>query len=456
MCSRLNRYFSYCFLLLLGGCLLTQMRSHAELQSTSPTPTAYGSGFHNLKSMIENAEGHVVLPAGTYPVEETIEIDLSKTGPFSLQGHGRAIIVKTTPGPAIRIKGSHYKSADPKGFEDLVWERERMPLIDGIAITGSDPAADGIVATGTMQLTITRTHIRKVRHAIRLVENNRNVIVSDCHLYENSGIGLFLDDVNLHQINVSNCHISYNDQGGIVSRAGNVRNLHITGCDLESNMSPETEPTANVLIDCRGGNGGTAEVAITGCTIQHNSPSPQSANIRMIGNSEPTAKLKRIREGHVTMTGNILSDVQTNIHLKECRGVTITGNTFWMGYEHDLLVENCSHIIVGPNNMDRNPRYAYGNALEAHNRVIFHGCDDSTITGLHMADVHEGEAGLLIEDCHRMHVTGCTILDCGPVGLLLKNVSDSLVSNCLINDQREGATSVPFLEEGGSNNRIEL
>ena len=70
-----------------------------------------------------------------------------------------------------------------------------------------------------MELTITRVHVRKVLHAIHLVGNNRNIILSDCHLYENGGIGVFYDNVNLHQSNIVGCHISYNDGGGIVSRA---------------------------------------------------------------------------------------------------------------------------------------------------------------------------------------------------------------------------------------------
>ncbi|MGH7959651.1 MAG: hypothetical protein ACREH8_21935 [Opitutaceae bacterium] len=36
---------------------------------------------------------------------------------------------------------------------------------------------------------------------------------------------------------------------------------------------------------------------------------------------------------------------------------TFTGNTFWMGFAHDLLVEDSSNVVVGPNNLDRNPRY---------------------------------------------------------------------------------------------------
>jgi hypothetical protein len=333
----------------------------------------------------------------------------------------------------LRFVGTHFKSANPDGFTDAVWQRQRMPIVEGLGIAGNHPEADGIEAEGTMQLTIRTTHIRHARHGIHLVNNNRNVIIADCHIYENYGVGIFYNDVNLHQSNITNCHISYNRQGGVVSRAGNVRNIHISGCDLESNMHPDTEPTANVLIDCRGGSGGTAEVAITGCTIQHNNPSPDSANIRMIGRSGP-GDGELVREGNVTITGNVLSDVQVNVHLADCRGVSLVGNTFWRGFQHNLLIEDCSNIVVGPNNFDRNPRYGGRNGVDATNSLLVRNSDDCTFSGLHITNVRDSPAALMFENCSRINVQGCTILDSDNVGLLLKNVRDSRVSGCLIRD----------------------
>src|SRR5262249_21621513 len=158
-----------------------------------------------------------------------------------------------------------------------------MPIVEGLEIVGDNEKADAIEASGTMQLTITRILIRKCRHGVHLTGRNRNVIIADSHIYENRGIGLFLESVNLHQINVTGSHISYCDGGGIVVKAGEVRNLQITGCDIESNQGVKGEPTANVLIDSTGGS--NAEVAITGCTIQHNHNAPGSANIRIKGPS---------------------------------------------------------------------------------------------------------------------------------------------------------------------------
>jgi len=407
-----------------------------------------------IQAAVDAGGGMIRLPKGIYRITKPIVIELDKVGYTSICGDGVARIVMAGPGPALQFVGTHFKSADPADFANSVWERQRMPLVDGLAIDGAHPEAVGIEATGTMELTLTRLHIRNTLHCIHLVGSNRNLLISDCHLYENRGVGIFYDNVSLHQSNIIGCHISYNDGGGIVSRAGNVRNIHITGCDVESNMGRNTPPTANVLIDCSGSPYGTGEVAITGCTIQHNNNSPDSANIRILGRSPPTAKLALVREGHVTITGNVLSDVKVNVHLRDCRGVVLTGNTFWMGFTHNLLVEDCSDIILGPNNFDRNPLYNYGNSLEARNSLVVRNCEDCTLTGLHITNVWREPAGLRIENCKRLNVTNCTILDCDNVGLLLKDVTNSRVSDCLIRDDREKAKSTSLVVTGGRGNMI--
>jgi hypothetical protein len=407
-----------------------------------------------LRRAINSGTGDVRLNKGVYRITETIVIDLDKVGFASLSGNGVARVVMAGKGPAFKFVGTHFKSADPGGFGPEVWDRQRMPMVDGVAISGDHPEAEGIAAAGTMQLTITRVHLRGLLHGIHLLENNRNLLVADSHIYENRGVGIYYDNVNLHQSNITGCHISYCAGGGVVSRGGNVRNIHITGCDLESNMATTSPPAANVLIDCSNSAYGTGEVAITGCTIQHNNPSPDSANIRILGRSLPSARQALVREGNVTITGNVLSDVQVNIHLRDCRGVAISGNTFWQGYRHNLLVEDSSHIVVGSNNLDRNPRYDYGNTQSANNSVVFRNCEDCTLTGLHISNVWRDPAGLLIDNCRRFHVTQCTILDCDNAGMMLRNVTLSRVSDCLVRDDRSGRDSESCVVAGGQRNVI--
>ena len=405
-----------------------------------------------VQKAIDAGLGEVFFPKGIYRITKTLLVDLDRIGYSSIHSTGGSRIIMEGPGPAFRLVGTHQKSAAPQTFSEDVWDRQRMPLLDGLAITGAHPDAVGIEAAGTMQLTVSRVHVRNVLNGIQLTGNNRNVIISDCHIYSNRGIGIFYDEVNLHQSNITGCHISYNHGGGIVSRGGNVRNIHITGCDIESNMGKEDPPTANVLIDCSTSLSGTAEVAITGCTIQHNHDSPDSANIRILGRGKPEGDIRRERWGNVTVTGNILSDVMVNLHLKDCRGVAVSGNTFWKGFEHNLLLENCSNIAMGANIFDANPNY--DGSIVSKNSLEVTGCEDCTFTGLQISGV-KGAAGLLIENSRRINVSGCTILDCDRVGLLLRNVSHSRVSGCLIRNDRTDSAFTPFEMLGGEGNLVE-
>jgi len=255
--------------------------------------------------------------------------------------------------------------------------------------------------------------------------------------------------VNLHQINVIGSHISYNAGGGIVVRAGNVRNLQVGACDIEGNMgSPDAPATANILIDCSAGQAGTAEVAITGCTIQHTAQATDSANIRFIG-----ADAADRRWGHLTIADNVLSDVQVNIDIAKARGVSITGNTMWKGVQHNLRVRDSSNVVVGPNVSDRNPQY-WGQD-KAGEGIVFENCRDCTITGLHVNGVRRAAAGLVLTNCRRMNVSNCTVLDCENAGILMKAVADSIVTDCLIRNDRPDARGwVSLRAIAGSGNVI--
>jgi hypothetical protein len=243
-----------------------------------------------------NETGALLLPTGTHRITKPLVFALSQKRSTAVRPEAGAVtLIMDGPGPAIRITGSHKGTASPKTFEPATWN-ENMPLIEGIDIVGNHPQANGIELFQTVGAIVNKVSVRWCHHGIHLVERNRNVVISDVHLYENSGIGLYLDDLSLHQINVSNSHISYNRTGGIVVRDGNVRNLQITGCDIEGNMPDDDTHTnaANIMIDVsatpKDRSKSVAEVAITGCTIQHSSNysgsqydsiAPGGANIRI-------------------------------------------------------------------------------------------------------------------------------------------------------------------------------
>lgn len=407
-----------------------------------------------IQQAVDSGLGDVRFSRGTYRISKSITVNLDASGPTAFVATGTASIVMAGPGPAIRFVGTHGGSAAPKTVKDNVWKNQRSPMVDALEIVGEHPDACGIQAEGTMQLTITGVVIRKALHGIHLVKRNRNVIISDCHIYENRGVGVFYDDVNLHQSNIIGSHISYNGGGGIVIQSGEVRNVHIGTCDIEANMGGDgSQPTANVLLDAAGGSIG--EVAIVGCTIQHTHHAPNSANIRIDCESNAVSFTEETRHGHVTIADNILSDVQVNIDIANTRGVAITGNTIWKGYESNLRVTHCESVVMSGNVFDQNPRYGAGDEASAKLGILFDRCVGCTITGNHIAGTGEAQAAMVVRNCSQFNITGCTILDCSPCGLLLENVTHSRISDCLI-DQR-GTAGTPTLSlraTGGWSNML--
>ena len=455
-------------LLAVSLCLaIESLAQHASVQSpianSVRTFGATGDGKTDdtaaIQKAVDSDAGAVRFEKGIYRVTKTITVNLNEHGHIALTGDGTARIVMAGAGPAFHFVGTHGGTADPASVKPEIFERQTMPIVDGIEIVGAHAEADGIEATGTMQLTITRVNIRDCRHAIHLTQRNRNLIISNSHLYNNRGIGIFYDAVNLHQSNITGCHISYNAGGGIVSRGGEVRNVQIAGCDIEANMSPDAPPAANVTLDSRGGS--IAEVAITGCTLQHTGKAPGSANIHLIGPGDDKRVTSesgegKTREGNVTISANVMSDVRVNVHIEHARGVAIVGNTFWEGFDYDLLVEHSSEIAIGVNTFDRNPRYEQWQKEKPKQGVIFRNCADCTLSGLHINGVREHPAALHLKDCRRFLITGCSILDSDEVGVLLENVRQSRIATCLSADDRRKADFRAIEDRGGEGNVVDV
>ena len=405
-----------------------------------------------IQKAVDSKVGDLEFSKGKYVLHKSIVIDLDTVGYTSIAGSGVAQIIMAGAGPAFRFVGTHGGTASPVTVKDNVWDNQRTPMVDGIEIVGAHDEAVGLEANGTMQLTVSRVVVRKALHGIHLVNRNRNVLIANCHIYENRGVGVYLDNVNLHQINVLGSHISYNLEGGIVSKRGNVRNLHVGTCDIEGNHPPVDAPaesaTANILLDCRESAAGIGEVAITGCTIQHTHASPDSANIRMIGSSA-----ENVREGHVAIAANVLSDVQVNIELRDVRSAAVTGNSIWKGCAYDLIVDHCQDVVVSGNVFDRNPRYRETD--DSRHGVLIRNSKDCIFAGNQISGVRGQTGGVVLDSCQRVNLTGSTIANCDNAGIVLQNCTMCRVSDCILQDDRESSEAPVALRlSGGKNNMV--
>jgi hypothetical protein len=121
----------------------------------------------------------------------------------------------TGAGPAIRLVGTHGGTGSPSSVRGNVYPDQRLPTIQNIEIEGAHPEADGIELIQTMQSVFEGVIIRRCRHGIHLTQRDRNILISHCHIYHNTGVGIYLNEINLHQINIASCHISYNRLGRI-------------------------------------------------------------------------------------------------------------------------------------------------------------------------------------------------------------------------------------------------
>jgi parallel beta-helix repeat protein len=373
--------------------------------------------------------GAVEFPRGDYRITRTVVIDLAKHGPVSLSGHGgTGRVTMAGAGPAFRFVGTHAGSADPATVKPGVWERERMPQVEGLEVVGAHPEADGIEFVRVMQPTLARVLVREVRHGVHLVERNRNLVIDSCHVYNCRGVGIFLDHVNLHQANVHGCHVSYCKGGGIKVVGSEIRNLQIVGNDIEYNYDPVAAESADVWIDSTEGS--VREGAIVGNTIQAKI-SPGGANLRLVGPADVN------KVSMFAVTGNHISNQEVNVHLKNCRGVVLSGNSLALSHKRNLLIEGSRHIVVGPHSLDHNPDYrALGDVVDG---ISLRGCDGCSLSGVlvegAVAGDDKGGGAIELIDCRETTVSGCQVFEPRWRGIYVAGCRDTRVTGCTVLDR---------------------
>jgi len=404
-----------------------------------------------IRHCVQDGDGLISFSRGRYRIRQTIEIPLDRFDRVGIDGsRGTATVVMDGPGPAFRLIGTHAGTGDPGTVAPAVWMRQRMPTVSNIEVTATNPEADGFELIETMQPIFDGVLIRQVRHGIRLHKRNRNVLINDSHIYHNTGVGVFLDQVNLHQINITGNHISYNRLGGIRIAGSEVRNLQITGNDIEYNnhrqFDTPPEPTAEIYIDTTAERSSVAEVAVSGNTIQATS-SPGGANIRIVnavGDQRPP--------GLWTVTGNIIGSQENNIHLTGCYGVVVSGNFIYSGGLRNVLLEQCREVTLTGNSFRRH-------TPAAHTGVRIVDSSDCVLSGCSIQDESEegqktGASLLEIEQCQRINVQGCQLLNGVPFGIDARRAREVNINGCTIADTREQGRSraaIRFREAGAHN-----
>jgi hypothetical protein len=410
---------------------------------------AVGDGVADDTAAIQHAIDHSInelhFEPGHYRITKPIVVDMAAAGYTSITGSaGTAKVIMDGPGPAFDFRGNHTGTADPEGFSPKIWTQERMPLIQGLEIEGRHPEADGIHCYQTAMSTFEGVLLRKLRHGIHFTQRARNVLISHCHIYDNSGVGIFFDHINTHQIIIASSHISYNKLSGIKILNGEIRNVQITGNDIEYNYDRHVKEgapaSAEIWIETTDPKATIREGTIVSNTIQARY-APGGANIRFLGNAEENHKT-----GLFSITGNMIGSQETNIDLYSARGITISGNIVYSGHQRNLRATKCRNIVVSGNTFDHNYGYL---PKQLATGITFDDCTDCTLTGSTIHDAYAGEhtvstpaiierKGLVeLKNSKRITISACQILDPGLPGIHVENCDLINIQGCSILDSRE-------------------
>ena len=391
-----------------------------------------------LQHALEAGDGVLKLNKGTYRITRPIVVDLTKQGYGAVVGNaGTSRIVMAGAGPAIRIIGDHNGTAQPKSYKEHTWEKERFPTVTNLEIVGEHADAVGVELRKTTKCNITNLLVRKCKHGVHLVERNRDFILANSHLLDNTDYGLFFDRCNLHQIIVHGNHISWNKKAGIKSLDGDVHNLQITGNDIEYNNNPGVDESPNgeprgAEIWFEAPEGVISEVTIASNTIQA-TIQPGGANVRIHGAATNDNKRGRL----VTICGNVLGSQTRGIEMKHLQRVAITGNTIYDSQELSVFAQGCSGVAVGDNTFV----WRSDDAAPPRDGLLFEDCENCSLTGLVTHRLSYGTkdrgAGITFRRSMDMAISGCQILDPLVRGIELEDCVRCRISDNSIVDRRE-------------------
>lgn len=397
----------------------------------------------SIQKAVDSGGGGLHFPKGTYRITRPIAINLPEKGYTSITGCALACIVMAGPGPAFYFKGTHRGTASPASFSGGVWDNERLPVISGIEIRGAHKDAVGLCFEKTMQVSLTRVLVRKCRIGVHFVDRNRNPVISGCYIYHNTGTGILFDNVNLHQAIIANSHISYNKKAGICLSGGEMRNFQIVGNDIEYNHDPEEEGSADILFDMRKKGSSFREGTVVGNTIQAR-PSPDGANIRFYGGEGLCSG------GLLSITGNLIGSQTETIHLKKCRGVTITGNSLYSSASHTLLLEESANVVFSGNSIDWNPDHG---GKKLGDGIALKDCRGIVLAGMILENCFhgskEGGGAVEIAKSSDVSVTGSQVLDPRYRGIVLEDTVRCKATGCTIIDRRQKKQMISSIEVKG-------
>ena len=259
-----------------------------------------------------------------------------------IDGNGVTLIVSGNY-YALDVEGTLTSSANPSSMNEYVLKSEGGTVIKNFKATSSDGESGGFVkARKSFNLKIENNYIYKCGNGIRLYGMNRDISISENHIFALTESGILFDqNINLHQCNINNNIIMFALTCIDIYDPAAIANFQITGNNIEIVNYPASgyEDCKCIKFTSTQEPGMFGEIEISGNTIQGHETSTDL--IYFSGHAdEPISD--------VSITGNHVSNSQGRaIYLENCRNIAITGNNYnaIKHYVYDLYGD-CENILM--------------------------------------------------------------------------------------------------------------
>ncbi len=401
-----------------------------------------------LQRAVDEGDGVLQLGKGNYRITKPVLLECAQGGFTGICGQqGASRVIMAGPGPAFRIVGEHRGTADPSSVEAHTWQNERFPILEGFEVLGEHEQADGLQLVRTIQTVVRGVLIRRCRYGIHLVERNRNFILAHSHIYDCGDTGLFLDDVNLHQVNIYGNHISYCKRAGIRQLNGDLHNVQITGNDIEYNAGWDGDSSGEIVLEVPD-KGLVSEYTIASNTLQAR---PENPGANILINGRPDEDSYNVSE--IAITGNVIGSRDKSVSIQESGAcVCVVGNTIYGGFACNIDLKRCRGATIASNTILPMGRTAYKSKPKGG--ILMENCADCQITGNIINDHEQGDEDsggtVAMVGCRDSSVRACQILRPGYRGVYLENAVRCVISDNTITDPREEPRMIAAVEVAGS------
>lgn len=261
----------------------------------------------------------------TYLISETVVMDLSKIK--GIQGNNAKILLKTDI-PAFHITGNKVDDgAEPPSNVGL--EDEFAAVIEGLHVYSNNHQGTALVLDGTFGVNISNSHFYSLKSGIELINKNRNVIITENHIWDMTDYGIHYNNTNTHQSIIANNHISY-AKVALLFENGDVHNTQLNSNDIEIGHSESGATLSAVQVIANELNSQFSQAQIVGNTIEDHFHATEGILNFYAENFDPSKigadDVPYI--GMIELVGNEFSGSSKAMVLENSNDLIINANTF--------------------------------------------------------------------------------------------------------------------------------